>query len=96
MNDNDIYHSDFEHLVKTGKNIHIIYFDNIDQFKQFSFQRIYIQKMNNTVKFTSKYVSNIYKLGKTRKIVEDTLQEYEQKYGASYHRIVKVLCVAKF
>ena len=36
-------------------------------------------------------------LDKTRKIVENTLQKYEQKYGGVYyHRIVKVMCVAKF
>ena len=52
--------------------------------------------MNKTVKYTSEYVYNIIKLDKTRKIVEDILQNYEQNYGASYHRIIKVTCVFKF
>ena len=38
MDDNDIYEldsdSDFEDLVNSDKDIQIIYFDNIDQFKE--------------------------------------------------------------
>ena len=38
MNDDDIYDSDFdsdsEDLVNTGKDIQVVYFDNIEQFKQ--------------------------------------------------------------
>ena len=38
MNDDDIYDSDFvsdfEDLVNVGKDIQIVYFDNIDQFRQ--------------------------------------------------------------
>ena len=35
--------------------------------------------MNITNEYTSEYVYNKNKLGETRKIVENTLQEYEQK-----------------
>ena len=35
-------------------------------------------------------------MNKTHKIKENTLQEYEQKYGAIYRRSVKVKCVAEF
>ena len=35
-------------------------------------------------------------MGETRKIVENILQEYEQKYGENYRRLVKVICNAKF
>ena len=38
MNDDDIYDSDFDSdfkdLVNTGKDIQVVYFDNIEQFKQ--------------------------------------------------------------
>ena len=38
MNDDDIndsnFDSDFEDLVNTGKDIQVVYFDNIEQFKQ--------------------------------------------------------------
>ena len=45
---------------------------------------------------TSEYVYNNIELKETRNIVENTLLEYEQKYGANYHRSVKVKYVAKF
>ena len=35
------------------------------------------------------------KLGETRNIVEDTILEYEQKYGVDYRKSVKVRCVAE-
>ena len=44
---------------------------------------------------TSEYFYNI-KLNETRNIVENTLEEYEEKYGYNYHRHVKVNCVAEF
>ena len=37
--------------------------------------------MNNTVKYTSEYVYNNIKMDKTHKIVENTVQEFGQKYG---------------
>ena len=46
--------------------------------------------------FSSEYVYNSPKLNETRKIVENTLLEYEQKHGFNYHRSVKVKCVAEF
>ena len=52
--------------------------------------------MNKTVKYTSEYVYNNNKLSKTCKFKENTEQEYDQKYGANYHRSVKVKCVAEF
>ena len=52
--------------------------------------------MNNTVKYTSEYVYNIIKLDETRKNIENTLHESEQKYGASYRRIIEIICIAKF
>ena len=52
--------------------------------------------MNNTVKYTSEYVYNSNKLDQTRKIIEKTLHEYEQKDGANYPRILKIICVAEF
>ena len=42
---------------------------------------------------TSEYVYNNIKLNETRNIVENTLEEYKQKYGGSYRRSVKVECV---
>ena len=47
--------------------------------------------MINTVKYTSIYVYNKTNLDKTREIVENTLHEYKQKYGANYRRIMKVI-----
>ena len=52
--------------------------------------------MNKTVKYTSEYVYNNIKLDKTRKFIENTIHEYEQKYGGSFRKIIKVICVAKF
>ena len=52
--------------------------------------------MTNTVNYTIEYVYDNIILDKTRKIVENTLHEYEQKYAENYHRIVKVICVAEF
>ena len=52
--------------------------------------------MNNTVKYTSGYGYNNNKLDKTRKFVENTPHEYEQKYGANYHRSVRLISVANF
>ena len=46
--------------------------------------------------FTSESEYVYIKLNETSKIVENTLQEYEQKYGADYRKIVKVMCVAEF
>ena len=40
--------------------------------------------MNNTCKYISEYVYNNIDLDKTRKIVEDALDEHERRYG--YHR----------
>ena len=34
-------------------------------------------------------------MDKTRKIVENTLQKYEQNYGANYRKIVKFICIAE-
>ena len=52
--------------------------------------------MNNTVKETSEFVYKNNKLDKTREIIENTLHEYEQKYGEKYRRIIKVICVVDF
>ena len=52
--------------------------------------------MNITVKFTSEYVYNKIKLDKTRKMVENTIQEYEQKFCMNYCRFVKVIGIAEF
>ena len=46
--------------------------------------------------FTSEYVYDNIKLNETRNIVDKTVLEYEPKYGANYHRSVKVTCVAEF
>ena len=51
--------------------------------------------MNKTIKNTSEYVHNIIKFVETCKIVENTLQEYEQKNGGNYRKIVKVICFAE-
>ena len=45
---------------------------------------------------TSEYDYNNLKLNETRNIVEDTILEYEQKYGCDYLKSVKVKCVAEF
>ena len=45
---------------------------------------------------TCEHVYNNKKLDETRNIVENTLQEYELKYGWNYHRSVQVKCVAIF
>ena len=45
---------------------------------------------------TSEYVYNNIKLNETRNIVENTLEEYKQKYGGNYPRSVKVKCDAEF
>ena len=45
---------------------------------------------------TSDYVLNNPKVNEISNIVENKLLEHTQKYGASYHRIVKVKCVADF
>ena len=52
--------------------------------------------MNNTVKYTSEYVYRNIKLDKTRKIIENTIHGYEQKYCGSYRESIKVICVAEF
>ena len=52
--------------------------------------------MKNTVQYTSEYVYNNIKVDKTGKIVENTIQEFEEKYGANYRRNVKVICIAEF
>ena len=39
---------------------------------------------------TSEYVYNNIKLNETRNIVENTLLEHKQKYGANYHRSLEV------
>ena len=52
--------------------------------------------MNNTIKYTSGCVYNNIKLGKKRKFVENTRQEYGQNYGENYRRIVKVICFVEF
>ena len=52
--------------------------------------------MKKTVKYTSEKVYNNFKLDNTRKVVENSLREYQQKHGASYRRIVKVISVAEF
>ena len=51
--------------------------------------------MNKTIKNTSEDVYNIVELVETCKIVENTLQEYEQKNGGNYRKIVKVICFAE-
>ena len=45
---------------------------------------------------TSEYVYDDIKLNDARNIIENTLLEYERKYGADYHRSEKVECVAEF
>ena len=45
---------------------------------------------------TSEYDYNNIKLNETRNIVENTLLEYEQKYGYDYRKSVEVKCVAEF
>ena len=45
---------------------------------------------------TSECNYNNIKLNETRNIVENTLLEHEQKYGANYHRSIEVKCVADF
>ena len=52
--------------------------------------------MNNTCKYISEYVYNNIDLDKTRKIVEDALDEHERRYGYHRKRIKKVLCLANF
>ena len=42
------------------------------------------------------YIYSNIELNETRNIVENTLLEYEQKFGADYSRSVKVKCVAEF
>ena len=49
-----------------------------------------------TDEYNSDYVYKNNKLNETRNIIENTLLEYERKYGAKYSRSVKVKCVAKF
>ena len=49
-----------------------------------------------TDEYTSEYVYNNIKLKETRNIVENTLLEYERKYGANCYGSVKVECVAIF
>ena len=49
-----------------------------------------------TDEYTKEFVHNNIKLIETRNIVENTLLEYERKYGANCCRSVKVECVAKF
>ena len=44
----------------------------------------------------SEYVYNNLKLNETRDIVENTILEYEQKYGFDHRRNGKVKCVAEF
>ena len=51
--------------------------------------------MNISCKFISEYVHNNTKLDETRKIVEDTLDEYERRHGYHLNRIVNVLCISK-
>ena len=51
--------------------------------------------MNNTVIYTSECVYIKIKLKKTPKIKDNTLQEYEQKFGANYCSSVKMKCVAE-
>ena len=52
--------------------------------------------MSNTVKYTGKDVHSRIKLDKTREIIENTIQEYEQKYGEHNCKSIKVICVAEF
>ena len=52
--------------------------------------------MNNTVKCTNDYVYNNVKLDKTREIIENTIDQYERKYGGNFCKIKKVICNAKF
>ena len=49
-----------------------------------------------TDEYNSDYVYKNNKLNETRNIIENTLLEYERKYGGKYSRSVKVKCVAKF
>ena len=46
--------------------------------------------------FVSEYVYNNIKLNKAHNAVENTLLEYERKYGFNYNRVVKVQCVTRF
>ena len=45
---------------------------------------------------TNDYVYNNIKLNETRKIVEITPDEYKEKYGYNYCRVVEVKCFAEF
>jgi len=48
------------------------------------------------MRFITEYVYNNIKLNETRNIVENTLLEYERKYGFNCNRVVKVEFSAKF
>ena len=45
---------------------------------------------------TSEYVYNNNKLNETRKIIENTLEEYERKYGFNFNKVINVNCIADF
>ena len=45
---------------------------------------------------SSEYVFINIKLNETRYIVENTLEEYEEKYGYNYGGVVEVMCFAEF
>ena len=48
------------------------------------------------MRFISEYVYNNIKLNETRNFVENTLFEYETKYGFNSNRVVKVEFTTKF
>ena len=48
------------------------------------------------MRFITEYVYNNIQLNETRNIVENTLLEYERKYGLNCHRVGKVEFIAKF
>ena len=52
--------------------------------------------MNKAVKYTTEYVYNNIKLDNLRNFLENTLHGYEQKNGANYRRILKIICIAEF
>ena len=44
----------------------------------------------------SEYVYINIKLNNTHNIVNNTLEEYNRRYGSGYHRNLKVKCITKF
>ena len=45
---------------------------------------------------TSEYVYDNIRLNETRNIIQNTIQEYEEKHGFYLYRDVKVKCISEF